>query len=217
MHLMSRDLRVPLGVNMAIFTASPGAAGLFARSWWILFFRGLLAVVLGFLAFMWPAVTLAAAVFAFGIYALVEGIASGIAAFRGRTYREDRWLLALEAFIGIAIGFVTLRTPGITATVLIFFIAIWALATGVIRIVEGIRLRHEISGEIWLILGGIASIAFAVIVMLRPLAGALALIRVVGAFALFLGISEVLLAFRVRTVGRIDRTGAWDRLHPRPV
>jgi uncharacterized membrane protein HdeD (DUF308 family) len=177
----------------------------------------LLAVVLGFLVFMWPAVTLAAAVLAFGIYALVEGLASGIAAIRGSTHRDDRWLLALEALIGIAIGIVTLRTPGVTATVLIFFIAIWALATGVIRIVEGIRLRHEISGEIWLILGGIASIAFALIVMLQPLAGALALIRVIGAYALILGISEVLLALKVRSVPRIDQPGAWNRMHPRAI
>ena len=200
---------------MATLTASPGVAGLFGRSWWALFMRGLLAFVLGFLAFMWPHVTLGAVVLAFGIYALVEGIASGIAALRTSTPRDDRWLLFLEAAIGIGIGIVTLRTPHITATVLIFFIAIWALATGVIRIVEGIRLRHEISGELWLILGGLASIAFAVIVMLQPLAGALALVRVIGAFGLILGMTEVMLAFRVRHAPRIDQPGIWNPMHRR--
>jgi uncharacterized membrane protein HdeD (DUF308 family) len=200
---------------VSTFIPSPGAAGLFGRSWWVLLFRGLLALVLGFLVFTWPAVTLAAVVLGFGVYALVEGIASLVAAIRGTAYSEDRWLLVLEAAIGIGVGIVTLRSPGITATVLIFFIAIWALATGVIRIVEGIRLRKEISGEIWLILGGLASVAFAVMVMLRPLAGALALVRVIGAFALILGLTEVLAAFELRRVRRIDRTGLWDPMHRR--
>jgi uncharacterized membrane protein HdeD (DUF308 family) len=195
---------------VSTLTASPGAAGLFARSWWVLFFRGLLALVLGLLVFTRPALTLSVVVLAFGVYALVEGLASLIAAIRGRTHGDDRWLLLLEAGIGIAIGIVTLRTPGITATVLIFFIAIWALATGVIRIVEGVRLRHEISGEIWLILGGLASVAFALMVMLQPLAGALVLVRVIGAYALILGATEVLLAFKLRSARRIEHVGAWD-------
>jgi uncharacterized membrane protein HdeD (DUF308 family) len=195
---------------VSTLTASPGAAGLFARSWWVLFFRGLLALVLGLLVFTRPALTLSVVVLAFGAYALVEGLASLIAAIRGRTHSDDRWLLLLEAGIGIAIGIVTLRTPGITATVLIFFIAIWALATGVIRIVEGVRLRHEITGEVWLILGGLASVAFALMVMLQPLAGALVLVRVIGAYALILGATEVLLAFRLRSARRIEQSGAWD-------
>jgi uncharacterized membrane protein HdeD (DUF308 family) len=198
-----------------MLTGAPGAAGLFARSWWTLLFRGLLAIVLGSLVFMWPVVTLATVVLAFGIYALVEGIASLVAAIRGTTAREDRWLLVLEAAIGIGVGIVTLRTPAITATVLIFFIAIWALATGVIRIVEGIRLRKEITGEVWLILGGLASIAFALIVMLRPLAGALALIRVLGVFAMFLGLTEVLAAFEFRRVRTIGRPGLGAPMHRR--
>jgi uncharacterized membrane protein HdeD (DUF308 family) len=157
-----------------------------------------------------PVVTLAAVVLAFGAYATIEGISCLIALFRGG-HRDDRWLLLLEAIIGIGVGVVTLRTPGITATVLIFFIAIWALATGVLRIVEGIRLRREISGETWLILGGVASIVFALLVMMRPLVGALALIQVIGIYAVILGVTEIMLSFRLRRVGRtIERTGVWD-------
>jgi uncharacterized membrane protein HdeD (DUF308 family) len=160
-------------------------------------------------------VTLAAVVLAFGAYALVEGIACLISAFRG-SQRDDRWLLLLEAFIGICVGVITLRTPHITATVLILFIAIWALATGILRIVEGIRLRREISGEVWLILGGLASVAFAVLVMMRPLAGALALIQVIGIFALVLGLTEIMLSFKLRRYGRTVGTAtAWDPMHRR--
>ena len=80
---------------------------------------------------------------------------------------------------------------------------------------EGIRLRREISGEMWLILGGVASIAFAVLVMLRPLAGALALVSVIGIYAVILGITEVLLSFRLRGAHRMDRPELWNPMRRR--
>jgi uncharacterized membrane protein HdeD (DUF308 family) len=144
---------------------------------------------------------------AFGIYALVEGTSDLFAAIIGWRHRDDRWLLLLEAVIGIGIGIVALRTPGLTAIVVIFFIAAWALATGVLRIVEGLRLRREVPGEIWLTLGGVFSVIFALLVMTRPLAGALALVRVIGFYALILGATEVLLAFKVRSARYIGWPG----------
>jgi uncharacterized membrane protein HdeD (DUF308 family) len=135
---------------------------------------------------------------AFGVYALIEGASALFAAILGRRHRDDRWLLLLEGIIGIGVGVVTLRTPAVTAVLMIFFIAIWALATGVLRIVESMRLRREIQGEVWLALGGVASVIFALVVMMRPLAGAIAMVRVIGVYALILGATEVMLAFRVR-------------------
>src|SRR5215469_14985407 len=84
---------------------------------------------------------------------IFEGASSLFAAIRGWSYREDRWVLVLEAVAGIGVGILTLHRPGITAFVLIFFIAVWALATGVLRIVESIRLRG--SGRAWLAIGGV--------------------------------------------------------------
>src|ERR1700687_5164686 len=117
---------------------------------------------------------------------------------------------SLVGVIGIGIGVVALRTPGLTAIVVIFFIAAWALATGVLRIVEGMRLRRELPGEIWLMLGGLFSVIFALLVMTRPLAGAVALVRVIGIYALILGTTEVLLAFKVRSARYIGRSDISD-------
>jgi uncharacterized membrane protein HdeD (DUF308 family) len=189
------------------FTSSPGAAGLFARSWWILLMRGLLAIALGLLVFTRPAITLSAIVLGFSAYCVFEGAASIFSVITGRVDREHRWFPVLEGLIGIAVGIVTFRTPGITGTVLMFFIAVWALATGALRIVEGVQLRKEITGEVWLILGGLASVGFALLVLMRPLAGALAMIRVLAVYALILGLTEVLLAFELRTVRRMERMG----------
>jgi uncharacterized membrane protein HdeD (DUF308 family) len=181
----------------------PGIAGLLARNWWILVLRGILAIVFGILVFTRPSVALAAVVLLFGVYALVEGTSSLFSAITGWSYRDDRWFLLMEAVVGIWAGLVTLRTPALTAIVLIFFIAIWALATGVLRIVEAIRLRREISGEGWLALNGVVSVIFAFLIMLRPTAGALALIWVIGGYALILGATEVMLGFKLRSVRRV--------------
>ena len=200
---------------MSTETSYPGTAGLFVRNWWVLLLRGLLAIVLGILVFTRPAWTLAAVVLAFGVYAIVEGASALFAAITGWLHRDDRWLLVLEAVVGIGVGVVTLCTPGITAVVVIFFIAVWALATGVLRIVEGVRLRREIPGEVWMVLGGVASVIFALLVMLRPLAGALAMVRVIGAYALILGMSEVMLAFKVRSARKVCPPGVWEPSHRR--
>ena len=191
---------------MSIETSSLGTARFFGRSWWILLLRGLLAVGLGLLAFTRPVWSLGAVVLAFGFYAMIEGTSALFAAAFGWRHREDRWLLVLEGLIGIAVGVLTLRTPAITAMLMIFFIAIWALATGVLRIVESMRLRRELRGEMWLALGGVASVIFALIVMMRPLAGAIAMVRVIGIYALFLGATEIMLSFRVRSAREIGHT-----------
>ena len=157
-------------------------------------------MLFGILALLLPLVTLATLVLLFGVYALVDGVVSLFGALAGWQHRENRWLLFLEGLIGLGAGFVTLRSPVITAVVLIFFIAAWALATGVLRIIGAIRLRREIPGEFWLALSGIASVTFAFLVMLRPAAGALAMVWVIGWYALFMGAMLVVLSFKLRSL-----------------
>jgi uncharacterized membrane protein HdeD (DUF308 family) len=181
----------------------PGIIGLFTRSWWILLLRGIIAIIFGVLAFFWPAVTLATLVILFGVYALVDGAFSLAAAFSGWRHRDDRWLLLLEGLVGVWAGFITLRNPAITAVVLIMFISIWALAIGVLRIIAAIRLRKEITGEVWMVLSGLASILFAFLVMWQPAAGALALVWMIGVYAIIVGATLVMLGLELH------------RLHPR--
>jgi uncharacterized membrane protein HdeD (DUF308 family) len=195
-----------------IVYSSPGAAGLFVRNWWVLFMRGLLAAGLGFLVFTLPVMTLTVVVMGFGLYALFEGASSLVAAIRGWNHREHRWLLVLEAIFGIGVGIITLRTPAITAKMLIVFIAVWALATGILRIIEGIRLRRESSIAPWLIFGGLASIVLSIVIVLRPIAGLFAMVQVIGIYALFLGMSEIVLAFQLRGLRRLEGAAVSDRL-----
>jgi uncharacterized membrane protein HdeD (DUF308 family) len=171
---------------------------LFAGRWWAVLLRGIVVLAFGVLAFAWPGVTVATLVLLFGFYALMDGIFSLVSAIGGRRRREDHWLLVLEGIVGIWAGIVTLRSPAITAVALVFFISIWAMATGFLRIVAAMRLRKEISGEVWLALSGVLSVLFAFMLMLNPGIGVIALIWLIGGYALIMGVFLILLGVELR-------------------
>ena len=197
-------------------TEMSNPAGLFARNWWVFLLRGLLALFLGIALFRQPGLALGVLVFGFAIYAIFEGVSALFAAIRGwsYSYSRDRWLLLLEAFIGIGVGILTLRRPGITGLVLIFLIAAWALATGILRIVEAFNLDN-VSGRGWLAVGGVASIIFAWLVLFRPITGALVIATVIGIYALILGTTEIVLAFSLRGRRDLERSGGVKPAHSR--
>lgn len=197
-------------------TEMSNPAGLFARNWWVFLLRGLLALLLGIALFRQPGLALGVLVFGFAIYAIFEGVSALFAAIRGwsYSYSRDRWLLLLEAVIGIGVGILTLRRPGITGLVLIFLIAAWALATGILRIVEAFNLDN-VSGRGWLAVGGVASIIFAWLVLFRPVTGALVMATVIGIYALILGTTEIVLAFSLRGRRDLERSGGVKPAHPR--
>ncbi len=179
----------------------PPAGGLLlhalARNWWLLLLRGICGVIFGLLAFVWPGVTLITLVLLYGAYALADGVLALIAALTGGT-PAPRWWLAVVGLLGIVAGLVTLMMPGITTLVLLYFIAWWAIAIGVMQIVGAIRLRKEIDNEWILIASGIVSVLFGLILILQPGAGALSLILVIGAFAIVHGIILISFALRLR-------------------
>ena len=169
-----------------------------ARNWWAIALRGVAAIIFGILAFVLPGITLAALVLLFGAYALVDGVFSLVAAIRGRGGDAPWWALAIEGVAGVAAGLITFFLPGLTALILLYVIAAWALVTGVLEIVAAVRLRKTITNEWWLAGSGVLSVAFGVFLALFPGAGALALVLWVGAYAIVFGALLVALAFRLR-------------------
>jgi len=177
-------------------------AKLLAANWWVLLLRGILAILFGVAAYAWPGLTLATLVMFFAVFVFVDGVFDVFAAFAGRQENENWWVLLIEGLLGIAFGAITWMRPGITTMVLLLFIAFWAMATGILRIIMALRLRKEIEGEGWLVLSGLASVLFGLIVMARPGAGAMALLWLIGAWAIVVGIFLVILAFQARSFGK---------------
>ncbi|MBV8228860.1 MAG: HdeD family acid-resistance protein [Planctomycetaceae bacterium] len=173
-----------------------------ARNWWALVLRGLFAVLFGIIALVWPGITLGALVLLYGAYALADGVFAIASVMAGRTWGRPWWSLLVEGLVGIAVGIMTFAWPGITALVLLYLIAAWAFVTGIFEIVAAIRLREEIRGEWLLALSGILSVLFGVALVIWPGAGALALIWVIGAYAIAFGVLMIALGFRLRSWSR---------------
>ena len=173
-------------------------ANVLAERWWAVVLRGVAGIVFGALAFLMPVATLGALVMLFGAYAFVDGVFNIVAVVTGRRGGQPWWALLLAGLGGIAAGLVTFLMPGITALVLAYIIAGWALVIGALQIAAAIRLRHEINDEWWLGLSGALAIVFGVIMLLAPGAGALAMVFWIGAYALIFGITLVALGLRLR-------------------
>ena len=196
-----------------------------ASRWWLLALRGVVAVLFGILALAWPGVTITALVFLFGFYALVDGLVSIASAFMpdrrtgakrlwdnltgaGRLTGFERLWLVLVGIAGIVFGLMAFVWPGITALVLLYLIAFWAIFIGVMQILAAVRLRREIDNEWWLIVGGAAAVVFGVIAFVDPGTGALSLVWLIAVYAILFGVTLLALALRLR--------GGRGRL-PRPV
>ncbi len=172
--------------------------------WWVFVVRGVIAVLFGILCFVQPELSLTTLVLMFGIYAIADGVLGVFVAVTGRKELEDWWVLLLWGLIGIAAGVLTFAAPSITALILLFYIAAWAVVSGVLQIALAIRLRKEIEGELFLILAGILSIGFGLILMARPGDGALAVIWIIGFYAVAHGITLAMLGNRLRSFrGRV--------------
>jgi uncharacterized membrane protein HdeD (DUF308 family) len=175
---------------------------LFTRNWWLYAVRGVVAVIFGLLALIWPGQTLLALVLVFGAYTLVDGIFAVVAGIAFRRYFERWWAVLLEGLVGIVIGLLTFFWPNITALVLLYLIAAWALITGILEIVAAIQFRRVITGEWAMILSGLLSILFGILLFVFPGAGAVSVIWVIGVYAIVFGISEIIFAFRLRSLRR---------------
>lgn len=184
----TQPMRPPLGTAM-LHTL--------ARNWWLILLRGICAVLFGVLAFIWPGISLVTLILLYGAYMLVDGVLSLIAAVKGGA-AAPRWWLALVGVLGIAAGIVAMMLPGMTAIVLVLFIAGWMIATGVMQIVGALRLRKEIDNEWWLVAAGALSVIVGLIIAIAPGAGALGLLWVIGAYAIVFGVTLIGLAFRLR-------------------
>jgi uncharacterized membrane protein HdeD (DUF308 family) len=172
---------------------------LLLQSWWMLALRGAIAVLFGVLAVLWPGITLLWLAALFAAYALIGGAVSIIGAVKNRKSDEEWWLILLLGLVSLGAGVIAVLHPGLTALVLVLIMGANALVTGVLDIAVAIRLRKVIRGEWLLILAGIVSIVFGVLVFLFPGAGALALVWLISVYAIVTGVLLLALAFRART------------------
>ena len=140
-----------------------------ARNWWIFAVRGIAAIIFGVLAFAWPGITLVVLVALFAAYAIVDGVMGLVALVRGDPEaRRHAWAVGIMGVLGIVAGIAAFVWPGVTAVALLYIVAFWAIAIGVMQIIAAIRLRKEIKGELWMGIGGALLILWGIFLIAFP-------------------------------------------------
>lgn len=173
--------------------------------------RGLAALAFGIVALVWPDLTLRVLVLLFGAFVLVDGVASIASVVRSDpATRPHRAGFLVRGILGAVVGVVTLVWPDVTALALLWLIAAWAIATGIMELVTVIRLRAELEGEWLLALSGVASLLFGLILAITPGAGALVITWLIGWFGVIAGVILLVAAWRLRSLehGAIVPPGA---------
>ena len=171
---------------------------LLERNWWVLALRGVVALVFAVLVMLWPAITLLVLVALFAAYAIVAGAVAAWGAVKNRDGAKYWWLLLLLGLVSIAGGVIAVFYPGLTALVLVLVMGANALVTGALDLAIAIRLRKVLQRKWLLVLAGLASVAFGILVLLFPGAGALALVWLISFHAAVTGVLFLALAFRLR-------------------
>jgi len=193
------------------------------RSTWLLAFSGVAAVLFGVVALVWPSIALVTLVALFGAYALIGGVLTLIFGMDLATEHARHWIpMVLSGVAGLGVGVLTFFRPGITALALVYLIAFWAILTGILEFAAGIQMSGMVRGSWSLWLGGLLSVAFGVLVALRPGNGALAIVWVIGIYAILLGASRLFFAYRLNADRDAIKTAftspvATDSRQPTPV
>jgi uncharacterized membrane protein HdeD (DUF308 family) len=164
----------------------------FAKNWWHVLVRGILAILFGVMAFVMPGLTLLTLALLYGVYALVDGL---MAMWFGVAARA--WGMIPFGLLGIAAGIFTLYVPWGTAVALLYMIGAWAIVRGIFEIISAVQL-HEITNDWSLSFAGLMSIALGLFFIARPGSGALAVVWLIGAYAVIAGVLLIKLALRVR-------------------
>jgi uncharacterized membrane protein HdeD (DUF308 family) len=190
-------------VNHSSGTSNPGTRrseilrAVLVQNWWAVAIRGVLGIAVGVIAFVMPGPTMLALVLLFAAYMLVDGIFAIIAAIRAGRQHERWGLLVLEGLADIVAGAIAVLWPGITVLAFVLLVAAWAIVSGGLVLAATFRLDID-HGRWWLVLGGVASIVYGVLLIVAPLIGALVLTWWFGAYALVFGFALLILSFRLK-------------------
>jgi uncharacterized membrane protein HdeD (DUF308 family) len=182
-----------------------------SRVWKLIAANGVAAILFGFVLVLWPDIGLTTIVAVVAVYALLRAVLSGLAAFSAPLPRAERGWLILEAVAGTAIGIALLVWTDISAKALLYVVAAWAIAIGILMLAAAIKLPLSGGRRLLLALNGLVAGAFGAVMFIEPDAGAVAIVALIAAFTIVIGVMQVGFALELRNVAAEVR-----RRVPRP-
>ena len=186
-------------VSSAFDAGSTSASESLAQNWWLFLLRGILGILFGVVALIFPGPTMLSLVLLFSAYTLVDGVAGIISAVRAIRRKEERWgWLIFEGLLNIAVAILAFLWPGMTVLAFVLLVAAWAIVSGALMTAAAFRLNVS-HGRWWLVLGGLLSLAYGALLVATPLSGAIVLTWWMGAYAIAFGVALVILSFKLRS------------------
>jgi uncharacterized membrane protein HdeD (DUF308 family) len=185
--------------------AIPTLVGQLRSNWSWFALRGFAAIAFGAFALTWPGLTLMILTLVWGAYALADGVLELIGAVRMREHGRPIWTMVLAGIVGIAAGIIAIMRPGMSALFLLTCIAVWAVATGILQMLAAVQFRKAIDNEWLIVISGLLSIGFGILMLMNPGAGALAVARVIAVYAIVFGALVTALGFQIRHLEPDDR------------
>jgi uncharacterized membrane protein HdeD (DUF308 family) len=168
-----------------------------ARNWHVVAARGFFGLLIGLIAFLFPGPTLLSLVGLFAAYLIIDGILAIVAAVRAARHQQRWGFLTFEGIVGILAGLIAIALPGLTVIVFVGLLAAWGIVSGALMFRAAFDVATD-HGRWWLVLGGIVSIIFGIVLITAPVFGALAVTWWVGAYATFFGASLLAAAYQLR-------------------
>ena len=185
-------------VSSTIDEAAGETGKMLARAWRMIAANGIAAVLFGFVLIVWPDIGLTTIVAVVAVYALVRAVLCALAAFAAPLPRSERGWLVLEAVVGTAIGIALLVWNDVSAKTLLYVVAAWALAIGFLMLVAAIQAPLEWSAKLLLALNGLVAGAFGAVMFIEPDVGAIAIVALIAAFFIVIGVMQVGFALELR-------------------
>ncbi|TRZ41952.1 HdeD family acid-resistance protein [Robertkochia solimangrovi] len=168
------------------------------RNWRILILKGILLILFALFAFFNPTLTATTLVMWFAALIILDGILTIIAAIVSWDERTNNWILIAEGLVSLVMGIVLLVVPQVTLFFISIAIAMWFIFIGISRVFSGYRLRKEIKGEGWVILGGVVAIILGLLIFVNPTLGIGSLMYLIGITALLVGIALIFIGFKFK-------------------
>lgn len=167
------------------------------QNWWVPTLRGAAAIAFGLLAIVWPGLALTTMVLLFGTFAMFDGIVALVGLFKGQQGQTPWFMQLLIGVAGIAAGLATFFYPGITAAILLSFIAAYAIVTGIAALVAAVHQRAK-PGSASLGWSGALAALLGTLMVFFPAVGAVAVAWVIGVFAIGIGAALVSMGIALR-------------------
>lgn len=170
------------------------------RHWgWALAF-GIITLLAGVAALVWPGRTLVVIAVLFGVQLVIAGIFRFVAAFALDESTGARVLYALLGVLALIVGLYALRHILLTLASLALLLGIFWIVNGFVEVFTAISHRG-LPQRGWTIALGVLSIVAGIVVLANPAISLVTLTIVLGVWLVIFGIMEIVLAFRIRSVG----------------